>query len=135
MGIFSRLFGKNEETDVEAYQRQAKERREAQSGESWHEHPSDEPEFASGTLLMTVEDVFAIAGRGTVATGKAEAHFSAGERALILNADGSRRETVIEGIEAFRRILDTAHPGDSVGILLRGVKKADLSRGTRILRM
>lgn len=118
---------------MEAYQRQAKERREAQ-WESWHEHPSDEPEQASGTLLMIVEDVFFITGRGTVVTGKAKAHFAVGEWVLILNADGSRRETVIEGIEAFRRMLDTAHPGDEVGVLLKGVAKRDVCRGTRIQR-
>lgn len=135
MGIFSRLFGKKEETDVEAYQRQAKERREAQAGESWHEHPSDEPEFASGTLLMTVEDVFHIPARGTVATGEAKAHFSAGERVWLLRADGTGKESTIEGIEAFRRILDTAHPGDKVGVLLKGVEKWDVCKGTRIQRM
>ena len=134
MGIFSRLFGKNEETDVEVYQRQAKERREAQSGESWHEHPSDEPEFASGTLLLTVEDVFQITGRGTVVTGEAKAHFSVGERVWIQCADGSTLGTTIEGNEAFRRVLDTADPGDKIGVLVRGATKRDLCPGTKILR-
>jgi elongation factor Tu len=80
-------------------------------------------------FLMPVEDVFSITGRGTVGTGRVE-------RGAIKTGDkvervGIRetRETVVTGVEMFRKILDQAEAGDNVGLLLRGVEKDDLERG------
>jgi len=80
-------------------------------------------------FLMPVEDVFSITGRGTVGTGRVE-------RGTIKTGDkvervGIRetRETVVTGVEMFRKILDHAEAGDNVGLLLRGVEKDDLERG------
>jgi elongation factor Tu len=80
-------------------------------------------------FLMPVEDVFSITGRGTVGTGRVE-------RGAIKTGDkvervGIRdtRETVVTGVEMFRKILDQAQAGDNVGLLLRGVEKDDLERG------
>jgi len=80
-------------------------------------------------FLMPVEDVFSIAGRGTVATGRVE------RGQLKVNDKLSRigiRETVevvCIGVEMFKKILDYAEAGDNVGILLRGIKKDEIERG------
>lgn len=80
-------------------------------------------------FLMSVEDVFTITGRGTVATGRVERGM------LKLNEDveivGIRptRKTVVTGIEMFRKLLDSAVAGDNVGCLLRGVNRDEVERG------
>jgi len=80
-------------------------------------------------FLMPVEDVFSIAGRGTVATGRVE-------RGTLKVNDKLERigiretiEVVCTGVEMFRKILDSAEAGDNVGILLRGIKKDEVERG------
>jgi elongation factor Tu len=75
---------------------------------------------------MTVEDVFFIKGRGTVATGKVEAgSVRVGDQ---LTVDDGRTLTV-DGIEAFRKILDEAHEGDNIGLLFKKLERDDLARG------
>jgi elongation factor Tu len=80
-------------------------------------------------FLMPVEDVFSITGRGTVATGRVE-------RGTIKVGDKVERvgiresvETVVTGVEMFRKLLDQAEAGDNVGLLLRGMDKKDVERG------
>ena len=80
-------------------------------------------------FLMPVEDVFSITGRGTVGTGRVE-------RGKIKTGDKVERvgirdthETVVTGVEMFRKILDQAQAGDNVGLLLRGMEKEELERG------
>jgi elongation factor Tu len=80
-------------------------------------------------FLMPVEDVFSITGRGTVATGRVE-------RGTIKVGDKVERvgirdsvETVVTGVEMFRKLLDRAEAGDNVGLLLRGMEKTDVERG------
>jgi len=80
-------------------------------------------------FLMPVEDVFSITGRGTVGTGRVE-------RGQIKTGDKIQRvgiretkESVVTGVEMFRKILDHAEAGDNVGLLLRGMDKKDLERG------
>jgi elongation factor Tu len=87
------------------------------------ERPKDKP------FLMPVEDVFSITGRGTVGTGRIE-------RGVIKVGDkvervGLRetRDTVVTGVEMFRKLLDTGEAGDNVGLLLRGIEKEELERG------
>ena len=87
------------------------------------ERPKDKP------FLMPVEDVFSITGRGTVGTGRIE-------RGVVKVGDkvervGLRetRDTVVTGVEMFRKLLDSGEAGDNVGLLLRGIEKEELERG------
>jgi len=80
-------------------------------------------------FLMPVEDVFSITGRGTVATGRIE-------RGVVKVGDKVERvgikdtaDTVVTGVEMFRKLLDVAEAGDNVGLLLRGLEKEDIERG------
>ncbi len=80
-------------------------------------------------FLMPVEDVFSITGRGTVATGRIErGRVKVGEEVSLIgfNAD---KKTVVTGVEMFRKLLDDGQAGDNVGLLLRGVDKAEIERG------
>jgi len=78
---------------------------------------------------MAVEDVFSISGRGTVGTGRVErGKVKVGEKVEIVGLRETR-ESVVTGVEMFRKLLDEAQAGDNVGLLLRGVDKDDLERG------
>ena len=80
--------------------------------------------------LMPVEDVFTITGRGTVATGRVErGTMKVGDAAEIVGLQEKPTETVITGLEMFRKTLDQAMAGDSVGALLRGIDRDDIVRG------
>ncbi len=81
-------------------------------------------------FLMAVEDVFSITGRGTVATGRIERGIvKIGEDVDIVGLTDKPKKTVVTGIEMFRKLLDEGQAGDNVGVLLRGVEKADIERG------
>jgi elongation factor Tu len=81
-------------------------------------------------FLMPVEDVFSIQGRGTVVTGRVERGIlKPGDEVEIVGLKDRPIKTVVTSIEMFRKELDEAHPGDNVGILLRGVGKEDIERG------
>ena len=90
------------------------------------------PEPARDTdkpFLMPVEDVFTITGRGTVATGRVERGvIKVGDTVEIVGM-GSKKQTVVTGVEMFRKLLDQAQSGDNVGLLLRGVDRTDIERG------
>ena len=80
-------------------------------------------------FLLAVEDVFSITGRGTVATGRCErGTVKVGENVEIVGIKDTQK-TVVTGIEMFRKLLDDARAGDNVGILLRGIEKAQIERG------
>ncbi len=80
-------------------------------------------------FLMPVEDVFSITGRGTVGTGRVErGRVKVGEKVEIVGIRETL-ETVVTGVEMFRKILDDAQAGDNIGLLLRGVDKDRLERG------
>lgn len=80
-------------------------------------------------FLMSVEDVFSITGRGTVATGRIERGcIKVGEEVEIVGL-GETRKTTCTGIEMFRKLLDQGQAGDNVGILLRGIEKDQVERG------
>ncbi|MEM9445604.1 MAG: elongation factor Tu [Verrucomicrobiota bacterium] len=81
------------------------------------------------TFLMPIEDVFNIAGRGTVATGRVERGILNRNDEVEIVGIRDTQKTVVTDIEMFRKILDSAEAGDNVGILLRGVKKEDIERG------
>ena len=81
-------------------------------------------------FLLPVEDVFTITGRGTVATGRVErGRIKTGEKVQIIGLQDEIRETVVTGVEMFRKILDYGEAGDNVGVLLRGVERQDIQRG------
>ena len=80
-------------------------------------------------FLMSVEDVFSITGRGTVATGRIERGIvKVGEEVEIVGLRDTQKTTVT-GVEMFRKLLDQGQAGDNVGLLLRGVAKDDIERG------
>ncbi|RDU52466.1 elongation factor Tu [Helicobacter sp. MIT 00-7814] len=81
------------------------------------------------TFLMPVEDVFSIAGRGTVVTGRIERGVvKVGDEVEIVGIRDTQKTTVT-GVEMFRKELDKGEAGDNVGILLRGTKKEEVERG------
>lgn len=80
-------------------------------------------------FLMAIEDVFSIAGRGTVPTGRIERGvIKPGEEIEIVGLRATQKTTAVS-IEMFNKILDEGRAGDNVGILLRGLKKEDIERG------
>jgi elongation factor Tu len=80
-------------------------------------------------FLMPVEDVFSIAGRGTVATGRIErGKIKVGEEVEIVGLRPTTK-TVVTGVESFRKLLDEGVAGDNVGCLLRGTKRDEIERG------
>ena len=81
-------------------------------------------------FLMSVEDVFTITGRGTVATGRIETGVTnTGDEVDIIGLNADNMKSTITGVEMFRKILDRGESGDNVGLLLRGVEKKDIKRG------
>ena len=81
------------------------------------------------TFLMPIEDVFSIAGRGTVVTGRIERGIvKVGDEIEIVGIRPTRKTTVT-GVEMFRKELDQGEAGDNVGVLLRGTKKEEVERG------
>ncbi|MDA0267674.1 MAG: elongation factor Tu [Cyanobacteria bacterium] len=80
-------------------------------------------------FLMAVEDVFSITGRGTVATGRIERGMvKVGETVEVIGIRDTR-STTVTGVEMFQKTLDQGQAGDNVGVLMRGIQKADIERG------
>jgi len=85
-------------------------------------------------FLMAVEDVFSITGRGTVATGRIErGKVKVGENVEVIGLKDTR-STTVTGVEMFTKSLDEGLAGDNVGLLLRGILKADIERGMVIAK-
>ena len=79
---------------------------------------------------MPVEDVFTITGRGTVATGRVErGEIKMNDTIEIVGLQDQPKQTVITGIEMFRKMLDSAVAGDNIGALLRGIDRKEIERG------
>ncbi len=86
--------------------------------------PIDQP------FLMSVEDVFTITGRGTVATGRIERGvIKVGENVEIVGFNEAPLSSTCTGVEMFKKLLDRGEAGDNAGILLRGIEKKDIRRG------
>ena len=86
--------------------------------------PVDQP------FLMSVEDVFTITGRGTVATGRIERGvINVGDGVEIVGFNESPLTSTCTGVEMFKKLLDRGEAGDNAGILLRGIEKKDIRRG------
>jgi elongation factor Tu len=81
-------------------------------------------------FLMSIEDVFSIKGRGTVATGRIErGTCKVGDEVELVGLTKETRKTVITGIEMFQKTLERGIAGDNVGVLLRGLERKDVERG------
>ena len=86
--------------------------------------PIDQP------FLMSVEDVFTITGRGTVATGRIERGIiKVGENVEIVGFNEDAMSSTCTGVEMFKKLLDQGQAGDNAGLLLRGIEKKDIRRG------
>ena len=91
--------------------------------------PVDQP------FLMSVEDVFSITGRGTVATGRIErGRIKVGEGVEIVGLMEKPLASTVTGVEMFRKLLDEGEAGDNAGLLLRGIEKKDIRRGMVICK-
>ena len=91
--------------------------------------PVDQP------FLMSVEDVFSITGRGTVATGRIErGRIKVGEAVEIVGLIPQPLASTVTGVEMFRKLLDEGEAGDNAGLLLRGIEKKDIRRGMVICK-
>ncbi len=91
--------------------------------------PVDQP------FLMSVEDVFSITGRGTVATGRIErGRIKVGEPVEIVGLIEKPLSSVCTGVEMFRKLLDEGEAGDNAGLLLRGIEKNQIRRGMVIVK-
>src|SRR6056297_20415 len=84
---------------------------------------SDQP------FLMPIEDIFSIKGRGTVATGRVDRGTLHPQDEVEIVGIKETQETVVTGVEMFRKLLDEAVAGDNIGALLRGIKREDIERG------
>jgi elongation factor Tu len=85
-------------------------------------------------FLMPVEDVFSIAGRGTVVTGRIDRGIvKVGEEVEIVGLRDTQK-TIVTGVEMFRKLLDEGRAGDNVGLLLRGTKREDVERGQVVVK-
>jgi elongation factor Tu len=80
-------------------------------------------------FLMPLEDVFSIAGRGTVVTGRIERGVVKVSDEIEIVGIKPTQKTVVTGVEMFRKLLDSGEAGDNVGVLLRGIKKEEVERG------
>tara|TARA_R110000744_G_scaffold1115_1_gene4009 strand:+ start:341 stop:1558 length:1218 start_codon:yes stop_codon:yes gene_type:complete len=86
-------------------------------------------------FLISVEDVFSIKGRGTVATGRVErGTVKVGDAAEIVGLSKVNTKTTITGVEMFNKTLESAISGDNCGVLMRGVEKDDITRGQVICK-
>ena len=85
-------------------------------------------------FLMHVEDVFTITGRGTVATGRVERGVVHINDTVEIVGLGQKKQTVITGVEMFRKLLDEGRAGDNVGLLLRGIQRNEIERGQVICK-
>ena len=91
--------------------------------------PVDQP------FLMSVEDVFSITGRGTVATGRIErGRIKVGEGVEIVGLQDAPLTSTVTGVEMFRKLLDEGEAGDNAGLLLRGIEKTQIRRGMVICK-
>jgi elongation factor Tu len=91
--------------------------------------PVDQP------FLMSVEDVFSITGRGTVATGRIERGVvKVGEAVEIVGLLDAPLSSTCTGVEMFRKLLDRGEAGDNAGLLLRGIEKTQIRRGMVICK-
>lgn len=125
MGIFSKLFGRSDKSDVRDC--------------TYTGVPDDYASAdtfccpADADACFAVSDVFTISGKGTVVTGTVtKGSFSVGDMVTIKSTNSTT--TVISGIEQFRKTLDTIHTGDNAGLLLMDVTRKQVARDCLIIK-
>lgn len=124
MSNLSKLLRRFNETD---------DQREIRLYNEQNRPPINNPSVRSNGARFVIDDVFTIAGRGTVVTGKVtRGSFSVGDTVTI-DCDHSFK-TVIMGIEQFRKICDSVSEGADAGILLRGVQRNQVVKGNLIIK-
>lgn len=129
MGLFD-IFRKKDQDDVAKEIEQLNQRKK----EKIADFPSEDFSNEKGSLV--VDDVFSITGRGTVVTGKVSAgSFKVGDPVEVVIQNGESIPSTITGIEAFRKLKDTAHKGENVGLLLRGFERKDVSQGDLVRQL
>ena len=100
--------------------------------DSWIETPERDE---AKPFLMSVEDVFSITGRGTVATGAIETGIiRTGDAVDIVGLSEEKMSSTVTGVEMFRKILDEGRAGENCGLLLRGIEKEQIKRGMVIAK-
>ncbi|MBL7982133.1 MAG: elongation factor Tu [Flavobacteriales bacterium] len=100
--------------------------------DSWIPVP---PREVEKPFLMSVEDVFSITGRGTVATGRIETGvIKVGDNVEIIGMQEEKMASTCTGVEMFRKLLDRGEAGDNCGLLLRGIEKDQIRRGMVIAK-
>ena len=93
------------------------------------------PRAIDQPFLMSVEDVFTITGRGTVATGRIERGvINVGDNVEIVGFNDAPMTSTCTGVEMFKKLLDRGEAGDNAGLLLRGIEKKDIRRGMVICK-
>jgi hypothetical protein len=99
------------------------------------DHASGPEPSIDGPFLMPIEDVFSIAGRGTVVHGRVQrGTVRVGDNVEVVGAHGETKQAVAVGIEMFRKLLDEARAGDAVGVLLQGIERHEVERGMALAR-
>jgi elongation factor Tu len=94
------------------------------------EYIPEPPRAMDKPFMMPVEDVFSIKGRGTVVTGRVDrGKVKVGEAVEIVGLQEKSRASVVTGVEMFHKLLDEGQAGDNLGLLLRGIERADVERG------
>jgi elongation factor Tu len=94
------------------------------------EYIPEPPRATDKPFMMPVEDVFSIKGRGTVVTGRVDrGRIRVGEPVEIVGLMEKSRPSVVTGVEMFHKLLDEGMAGDNLGLLLRGIERADVERG------
>lgn len=132
MGLFD-LFRRpktEQEEYYENYDRQRQDSAKASVDAAFIENYNTSTGFS-----LTVEDVFTITGRGTVIVGRiSSGSVSVGDTVTLKRTNGYSCSVTVAGIEMFRKMLNTAKEGDNVGLLLRGLTKADIGQGDILMK-
>lgn len=111
MGLFSKIFGGNENTTPQAPATPVPELDKSQPGS------------------MVIDDIFTVTGRGTIVTGKIEnGFFYVGQKVAVVTETGEI-PTIIAGVEQFRKTLPYAGPGENVGILIGNIDRDQIDAG------
>ena len=134
MGLFD--FFKKDKSDVEQYyEERSIQNTPAQPVNDYNAQTSVNGCAASTGFQLTVEDVFTISGRGTVATGRiASGELSVGDTVTLVRQNGVRKNVTVTGIEMFRKMSNVAKAGDNVGLLLREVNRGEIQRGDVLIK-
>lgn len=133
MGLFD-FFKKSSKSDVEIYY---EERNNHPNNQGFNNQQFNYPtnDNSGYGFSIIVDDVFSITRKGTVITGCIKSGtICTGDTVTLQRVDGTSRNVVVTGIEQYRKVLDVAHAGEYVGILLRDILKSDISKGDMLVK-